>query len=233
MKQVSILAPDAGPALRKIYEGLVEPALLDQWAATPSAAPGRTVSSPWPDRIEVARSTQSGAEASVEGVLVEATSTGDGARLPVEIRLRETNGSWLVSSYSANAGSVQERPGTDDAQAAVAVIRDYYDAIASRDFARAYGAWGSSGPRGQSLHAFAAGFDDTKSVRATTGEPSQIGAAAGSRYIDLPVTIVATTAGGDTRRFEGTYTLRRAVVDGASPADRRWHIDHASIRRVD
>lgn len=124
------------------------------------------------------------------------------------------------------------RQAGDDAQAAVAVIQDYYAAISSRDYDRAYDQWGESGPPGQSREQFAAGFAHTKSVRVTTGAPSRIEGAAGSRYVDVPVTIVATTDNDGTQSFEGTYTLRRAVVDGASAAQRRWHFYRASIREI-
>lgn len=124
------------------------------------------------------------------------------------------------------------RQAEDDAQAAVAVIQDYYAAISSRDYDRAYDQWGESGPPGQSREQFAAGFAHTKSVRVTTGAPSRIEGAAGSRYVDVPVTIAATTDNGGTQSFEGTYTLRRAMVDGASAAQRRWHFYRAAIHEI-
>lgn len=120
----------------------------------------------------------------------------------------------------------------DDTTAAVAVVRDYYRAISSRDYAAAYAMWGESGPPNQTPETFAAGFAHTRTVSVTPGQPSRIEGAAGSRYIDIPVTIAATTDDGGTQRFEGTYTLRRAVVDGASEAQRRWHLYKATIRKM-
>lgn len=120
----------------------------------------------------------------------------------------------------------------DDAQAAVTAVRDYYGAISSRDYRKAYASWGPTGPPGQTFESFAAGFANTESVDVTTGEPSRVEPAAGSRYVTVPVTIVARTKSGATERFEGTYTLRRSVVDGASEAQRRWHLYRASLRRV-
>jgi hypothetical protein len=55
-------------------------------------------------------------------------------------------------------------------------------------------------------------------------------AAAGSRFIQVPVTIEATTRDGGTQRYSGTYTLRRAMVDGATPEQRAWRIASASLR---
>jgi hypothetical protein len=119
---------------------------------------------------------------------------------------------------------------SDDSDSAVAVLHAYYDAINSGEYEAAYEMWGSAGPPKQTLKGFAAGFADTASVEMSTGPPSRIEGAAGSRYITVPVVIGATTKRSAIRRFRGTYTLRRSVVDGASSLDRKWHIDQASIR---
>jgi hypothetical protein len=55
MKQVSLQAPDSVVAreIRRAYAPLVTPSLLEAWTSEPTRAPGRDVSSPWPERIEV------------------------------------------------------------------------------------------------------------------------------------------------------------------------------------
>jgi hypothetical protein len=70
------------------------------------------------------------------------------------------------------------------------------------------------------------GFDRTQpgSVTAEIGEPGRIEGAAGSRFISIPVTIRATTTRGDLQCYHGLYALRRTVVDGASEAQRTWHL---------
>jgi len=45
--------------------------------------------------------------------------------------------------------------------------------------------------------------------------------AAGSRYVTIPVTVRAETTTGREQRFVGSYTLRRSVVDGATPDHRQ------------
>jgi hypothetical protein len=118
-------------------------------------------------------------------------------------------------------------------QDAVAVIRDYYAAINARDFSRAHALWSDGGnASGQTPQQFADGFADTASVSATIDVPGQIGAAAGSRYIEVPVAVTAEQRDGSTRRFVGAYTLRRAVVDGATDEQRAWRITSADIREV-
>lgn len=219
MKDVSTTAPrDAAAAsIRKAYEGLVQRELIDAWIAAPEKAPGRQVSSPWPDRIEIESSSIEGNEASVSGELVEATSTGDARRLPVQLKLALSGGKWLITAYEESS--------------ITGVLEDYYRAISARDYKRAYRAWGENGPPGQDYETFVKGFEHTASVAVKTGTPSRVEAAAGSRYVTVPVTITATTTSGEREGFEGTYTLRRSVVDGATDAQRRWHLYKASIRR--
>ncbi|MBU8976526.1 hypothetical protein JI752_010290 [Lysobacter sp. MMG2] len=118
-------------------------------------------------------------------------------------------------------------------QDAVAVIRDYYAAINRRDFAQAHALWSDGGRASkQTLEQFAAGFADTTGVSVEIMPPGQVDAAAGSRYIEVPVALTATHADGRQQRFVGAYTLRRAVVDGASADQRAWRIGTADIREV-
>ena len=116
---------------------------------------------------------------------------------------------------------------------AVGVLQAYYGAINARDFAQAYAAWSDGGrSSGQTPEQFAAGFADTARVDVAPGTPSVVDAAAGSRYIEVPVSIVATHRDGSVHRYAGRYVLRRAVVDGATPEQRAWHIASADLRET-
>ncbi len=118
-------------------------------------------------------------------------------------------------------------------QDALAVLRDYYAAINARQYDVAYGLWSSDGDAsGQTPAQFAQGFADTGTVDVQLGEPGRVDPAAGSRYIQIPVSIITTHTDGSVHRYAGTYTLRRAVVDGASPTQREWRIGSADIRVV-
>jgi hypothetical protein len=131
----------------------------------------------------------------------------------------------------ASAGSAAEQPETP--AAAAQVVRDYYAAIDARDFARAYRSWSGDGQAsGQTLADVEAGFADTSQVQAQVGPPGPIGAAAGSRYVEIPVDVTASTSDGAQQHFQGSLTLRRAVVDGASPEQRQWHISAATVAEV-
>ncbi len=120
-----------------------------------------------------------------------------------------------------------------DVSSAMDVVRAYYRAIDERRYADAYRLWGSNGAASrQTFDAFRAGFSETEAVEVTFGTPGPIEGAAGSRYVDLPVQISARLRSGATQEFTGTYTLRRAVVDGATPEQRAWHFDSARLRQT-
>lgn len=116
---------------------------------------------------------------------------------------------------------------------AVAVVRDYYAAINARDLARAYALWSDGGrSSGQSPQQFAAAFADVDGITVQIGEPGAIEAAAGSRFIEVPVAVASTRRGGEQRGYRGSYVLRRAMVDGASAEQRAWRIASADLREV-
>ncbi|MGH7540083.1 MAG: hypothetical protein ACRELC_03695 [Gemmatimonadota bacterium] len=247
LKQVSLLAPDriVVQEIRDAYAPFVTPTLLDAWIAEPSGAPGRQVSSPWPERIEVG-SVEPAATGlcRVEGEVVYVTSAdagrgGETARERVTLRVRTTGGlarggrdgdDWRISTFELGA---VPPPASTSAAAAADVVRRYYAAIEARDYRRAYESWAADGTAsGQTFEEFAAGFTETTSIAIEIGAPGRVEPAAGSRYVEVPVVIRAVTATGEERRFEGTYTLRRSVVDGATAAQRRWHLYSAEIARI-
>lgn len=242
LKRVSLLAPDSIVVgeIRAAYASLVTPELLARWTSNPSRAPGRDVSSPWPERIEI-RSVEDAGEGScrVEGEVIYATSAdADAARMPVSVEVRDAGG-WRVSGYEAASRAPDDsvpdsaRDAEGGAAQAADVIRRYYAAIGAKDYRRAYELWSDGGAAsGQSLEEFAAGFARTARTEATVGEPGRIEGAAGSRYIEVPVIIRAETDAGAEQRFEGTYVLRRSVVDGATAEQRSWRIHSADISRA-
>jgi hypothetical protein len=115
MKRVSLQAPDSvvRRQIREAYAPLVTPDLLETWMANPARAPGRRVSSPWPERIEV-RSVKAGRDDSclVEGEVVYVTSVeltqgGTAARESVTLQV-VADSAWRVSAYAPGPG----RPGS-------------------------------------------------------------------------------------------------------------------------
>lgn len=210
--------------MRKAYAGLVDPELLARWVQNPAAAPGRAVSSPWPERIEIESSSETGSEATVEGTVIEMTSAGVAGKVPIRVNLQRKDDTWVITMVQLTSPSDQTKEG---AEGAVALVREYYRLLDEREFRKAYAMWGEAGPPGQTLETFESGYANTDSVRVETGTPSRVEAAAGSRFVDVPVTIVATKRNGATERFEGTYTLRRSVVEGGSP---EWRLYRGDIK---
>jgi hypothetical protein len=111
------------------------------------------------------------------------------------------------------------------------LVRRYYDAIQAGKYDSAYSLWGQSGQAsGKNSAAFSAGFAQTAQVRATVSDSIHVEGAAGSQYATVPVVVDATLRDGTRQHFEGTYTLRRAMVDGATLEQRRWHIYSADLK---
>lgn len=133
-----------------------------------------------------------------------------------------------TGSLPAASAPLPTTPAATGEQAA-AVVQTYYAAIGSRDYRRAYALWSDGGrASGQSPEQFAAGFADTRSVEVQVGASGAPDGAAGSQYVRVPVSVVATQADGSTRRFAGQYTLRRAMADGAG--SQAWRIASAELR---
>ena len=108
---------------------------------------------------------------------------------------------------------------------AVAVVRDYYAALAGGDPARARAMWSDGSAR--DLVAQDAG---TVALSVDVGAPGRVEAAAGSRYVRVPVNVTRTLADGGVQRSTGIVTLRRSVVDGATADQRAWRIASAELR---
>ncbi len=137
------------------------------------------------------------------------------------------------TSEPVDGATEPSAPAEPTPEDALAVVRDYYASINSRSFARAYSLWSDGGrSSGQTPEQFAAGFGETARVDVEIQPPGQVDAAAGSRYIEVPVAISATRNDGSVRKYVGAYVLRRAVVDGASAEQRAWRIGSADIREV-
>lgn len=103
LQQVSIMAPDASTTIASTYAPYVDQALLMQWEADPQSAPGRVVSSPWPDHIQIDSVSAQGTGYVVDGELVFMTSTGNAGQTPVVIQLANENGSLKVVAFQGQS----------------------------------------------------------------------------------------------------------------------------------
>jgi hypothetical protein len=105
LQTVSLLSPYAAKEIDEAYSEYVTEDLLEKWMADPSNAPGRRVSSPWPDRIDITELVRENDTAYiVQANVIEVTSmekTGGGAAatIPVRIVVKRVNGQWLIGDY--------------------------------------------------------------------------------------------------------------------------------------
>lgn len=145
---------------------------------------------------------------------------------------------WMILTIGCQTPAPQARDSTAtatkvvaaDTSSPAAVIRRYYAAIDARDYAAAYALWGQRGAAsGQTRGQFEEGFTRTAQVKVTIGDNIRIEGGAGSQYATVPVRVDAVLQSRERQHFEGSYTLRRAMVDGASADERRWHIDSAQL----
>lgn len=159
----------------------------------------------------------------ISGLLVVA---GCGDR-PARVAKNDSAGTSVKPSQPAVKDTLVRDTSVTPAQ----LVRRYYDAIQARDYDAAYSLWGQGGrATGKNRAAFAAGFGETAQVRATVSDSVQMEGAAGSQYATVPVIVDAVLRSGAQQHFEGTYTLRRTMVDGATPEQRRWHIYSSDLR---
>jgi len=106
LQDVALLSPDVSQEIQAQYSDLVSPDLLKTWMSDVSNAPGRMVSSPWPDRIDISNVEKESSDTYViTGNVIEVTSLevvngGEAARIPVRVVVQNVQGNWLISGYT-------------------------------------------------------------------------------------------------------------------------------------
>ena len=106
LEKVALLAPDdlVKKSLQENYGDLVSPLLLAEWISSPQDAPGRVVSSPWPDRIEILDIEKLAQDSyRVKGEIIEITSAeqesgGVAAKRPVTLETERIENRWRISA---------------------------------------------------------------------------------------------------------------------------------------
>lgn len=133
----------------------------------------------------------------------------------------------MLVALALAAAAVPPTPARErSVEAAVQVVRNYYEAVARHDYRAAYAIWHD----GHSYAAFRRGYAATSWARVMPVPPYGTEGAAGSIYATIPVRVDARLRSGRMQHFVGTYTLRRVNdVDGSSAAQRRWHIEGARL----
>jgi hypothetical protein len=141
----------------------------------------------------------------------------------------ETSATRPLPATSAPSATASVEPTTEDA---VAAVRSYFAAIKKRAWAEAMTYWEPGADESVSDSVgFARDHGATQLKDYEVGPPGPIEGAAGSRYITVPVVVQSSGSHDITLVLHGVVTLRRAVVDGATPEQRRWRITDTKWRR--
>lgn len=104
LQKVALLAPEdiLKDSIKENYGEFISLELLEKWQKDPENIPGRIVSSPWPDRIEVLSINKiSETEYEVKGDIVEITSVGTSiwgiaGKRPIDLSVKKTDAGWLI-----------------------------------------------------------------------------------------------------------------------------------------
>lgn len=129
---------------------------------------------------------------------------------------------------------ISEAPFTpDSAQGAANVVQTYYALLEQGKYRQAWALWDDGGKAsGMSPKAFAASFAKYSEYHANIGAPGKVDAGAGQRYVTVPVQVYGRLKQGATPVYMlGSVTLHRvADIDGATAAQKSWHIRSADIK---
>ncbi len=118
-------------------------------------------------------------------------------------------------------------------EAADAVVRRYFAAIADRRYDEAWALWdGGGAASGMSRDAFAASFARFATYRATVGTPTDPDAGAGQRYVTVPVVVTGTLQSGEPFRLEGPVVLHTiaAGIESDAPDAHAWRIRNSELK---
>jgi hypothetical protein len=109
LQAVDLLSPNMAEEISREYSEFISPDLLAKWISNPTLAPGRLVSSPWQERIDISSvSRVTDNEYLVSGEIIEVTSfelvSGAAAnRIPVRITLGWLEGRWLITGFTGKS----------------------------------------------------------------------------------------------------------------------------------
>lgn len=116
LQSFSLMAPAeiVSKSIKDTYSGLVSPELIAKWQSDPLNAPGRLVSSPWPDRIEIQSVVKTSDNTyQVKGKIIEITSEevkngGSAAEREITLTVKKIGGRWLIDAATLGEYTVVE-----------------------------------------------------------------------------------------------------------------------------
>ncbi len=111
LQNLSLQAPQdiLNKSIQENYSDYVSPALLAEWLSDPQNVPGRTGSSPWPDRIEILtinkllENTYEVQGEIIEISSMESVSGGVAAKRPITLEVKKVENRWLIDAVTLGA----------------------------------------------------------------------------------------------------------------------------------
>ncbi len=108
LQMVSLQAPKdiLSKSIEENYGDFVSPALLEKWQRDPKKAPGRMLSSPWPDSIEILAIKKLREDIyEVKGQIIYLTSVekvkgGAAAKQPINLIIVKIGNGWVIHSVT-------------------------------------------------------------------------------------------------------------------------------------
>lgn len=136
-----------------------------------------------------------------------------------------------IFTLSVPAVAAQPEPEYENLTSPVDVLASYYNAINRQEYQRAYSYW-ENPPEPYSD--FASGFADTLSVQVIVQPPTRIGAAAGSRYVEIPTVLIAEHQNGEESTYAGCFVTRRSNLQppDVPEEDLLWQLYNAELELV-
>ncbi|WP_058486473.1 M56 family metallopeptidase [Defluviitalea phaphyphila] len=118
LKEVLLSAPDdiVAANIKEKYGIYITSELLQKWQDNPQSAPGRMVSSPWPERIDLIKIENTDKnQYTVYGEIIEVTSAEQvAAKRPITIVVEKINDSWLISDVTLGKYYIIEKINQED-----------------------------------------------------------------------------------------------------------------------
>lgn len=123
-------------------------------------------------------------------------------------------------------------PAETSALGAARRVLEYCDAVATKRYPDAYRLWSDEGrASGMTLKLFADSFAKYRAYDCSIGTPAETEGAAGSIYVEIPLTVTGALTRGGGFRLEGPVTMRRINdVEGSTAEQRRWHIASSGLK---
>jgi hypothetical protein len=139
---------------------------------------------------------------------------------------------FLVSSGDPLPATAQTVYPFDVRDQPVYLIASYYNALALRDYARAYNYWEGHAPGGATYAQFVQGFANVQTIHALARLPVVTNGAAGTIHAEVPVVVLDTLINGTSEIFAGCFHVVRYDVPSGNPPvlDPNWHFNSAILQ---